>query len=421
MSRWRHIRTAQRAGGEGVRGHLPLQGELAEPAVRPRFALAAKGFRPFFLLAAAFGALIVPVWLLITQGALAPAGYLEPTSWHAHEMIYGYTVAVIAGFLLTAVGNWTQRETLVGTPLLALAGFWLLGRVAMSSAPVLPWGTAALLDLTFLPLLAVAIARPLFARRDRRNLVMLGVLAALFAANVVVHLAALGMLAPGAARRACLSAVDVIVFLMLLIAGRVLPVFTRNATSVASITSSVWLERSTALAAVALVLVDLVWPDTRGAAATAGLLAIITVARAARWGALHTLRTPLLWILHLGYLWLVVGLVLRALPALGVPVWSSLATHALTVGAIGALTLGMMARVALGHTGRPLVASPAMTCAFGCIAGAAALRVIVPLVAPQWHAPALLAAGSVWTLAFLIYLVIYLPILTTPRVDGKAG
>lgn len=407
--------------GGDVQRHLPLHGEIPQPATRPRFAIAAKGFRPFFALAAAFAALSVPAWLLIVEGVLAPAAYLDPTSWHAHEMIFGYTVAVIAGFLLTAVGNWTQRETIVGAPLLALAGVWTLGRVAMSVAPVLPWGTAALLDLAFLPLLAVVIARPLLATDNRRNFVMLGVVASLVVANVLTHLAALGVVPPEFARRACLGALDVIVFLMLVIAGRVVPVFTRNATGVETIASNVWLERATAVAAIAMLVVDLCWPETRGAAVAAGVLAIVAVARAARWGSFHTLRTPLLWILHAGYLWIVIGLVLRALPAFGVPLWSSLATHALTVGAIGALTLGMMARVSLGHTGRPLVVHRAMTWAFAAVTCAALMRVFVPLAALRWHGQALVVAGVLWTLAFLIYLAVYLPILTAARVDGKAG
>jgi uncharacterized protein involved in response to NO len=403
-----------------MRRPLPVHGAIPEPTTRPRFAVAAKGFRPFFLLAPVFALMIVPVWLLVVAGVLAPASYVDAASWHAHEMIFGYTVAVIAGFLLTAVGNWTQRETILGAPLLALAAVWLLGRVAMSVAAVLPRGLAALLDLAFLPALAGVLARPLVATGNRRNFVMLGVVAALFAANLVVHLQALGVMPLGSARRACLSAVDVVVFLMLLIAGRVLPMFTRNATGVDT-ASSVWLERLTASAALATALVDVAWPETSFAAAAAGVLAIVAIARAARWGSIHTARIPLLWILHVGYAWIAVGLILRALPAVGVALENSLATHALTVGAMGALTLGMMARVALGHTGRPLSISPAMTWSFAAISLAALARVSVPLVSPEWRFGTLLVAGSLWTLAFLIYLIVYAPILTAPRVDGKAG
>ena len=145
-------------------------------------------------------------------------------------MVPGYAVAVIAGFLLTAVGNWTQRETLVGTPLLALSALWVLGRVAMAFAGALPRGLPALVDLAFLPALIAVLARPLLATRSRRNFIMLGILGALFAANVVVHLDALGVMAMGSARRACLVAIDVVVLIILLIADRVFPMFTRNTT-----------------------------------------------------------------------------------------------------------------------------------------------------------------------------------------------
>jgi uncharacterized protein involved in response to NO len=168
-------------------------------------------------------------------------------------------------------------------------------------------------------------------------------------------------------------------------------------------------------------IVDTLWPETRISAAASGVLAVVAIARAARWGSLRTARVPLLWILHVGYAWIVLGLVLRALPLVGLAVWGSLATHALTVGAIGALTLGMMARVALGHTGRPLVASPAMAWSFGAITLAAVARVIVPLVAIQWHFVALVVAGSLWTVAFGIYVAVYARVLSAPRVDGKAG
>lgn len=401
---------------------LSLVGAMPEPEeARPRFAIAGKGFRPFFLLAAVFAALIVPIWLFIVGGALAPGTYLDAWSWHAHEMIFGYAVAVIAGFLLTAVGNWTQRETVVGTPLLLLAGLWLLGRVVMAVAAMLPRGVPALVDLAFLPLLGVVLARPLVATRNRRNFVMLAVVAALFAANLAMHLTALGVLPHGTGRRAYLVAIDVIVFLILAIAGRIMPMFTRNATGVSTIVSSAKLDRATLLSAAGLVAVDLVWPETTPASIVALAVGLLAAARAARWGAMHTARHPLLWILFVGYAWIPAGLLLRALPLVGLPVWSSLSLHALTAGSIGCMTLGMMARVALGHSGRPLVPSPAMTWSFAAMALAGITRVLVPLVAMPWYLTTLSITGALWTLAFLIYVVVYAPVLTLPRIDGKPG
>jgi|SRR5579859_2511515 len=331
-----------------------IHGALPEPASRPRWALGAKGFRPFFLLAAVFAGAIVPLWILVLAGAARPAGYVDATSWHAHEMVLGYALAVMAGFLLTAVGNWTQRETLTGAPLLGLAGLWGLGRVAMLFAGVLPRGLVALVDLAFLPALTVVLARPLVATGNRRNFVMLAVLGALFAADVVFHLAGVGVVGRGAARTACLVALDVVVLVTMIIAGRVFPMFTRNATGIAAVRSIPSLDLLTVVAMAILTLLDALVPGRAPASAFAGAVGLLAAARAARWGARHTARHPLLWILHAGYGWLVAGLLLRALAALA-PGWlpGSLATHALTVGAVGSLTLGMMARVALGHTGRP--------------------------------------------------------------------
>ncbi|HEV8551378.1 MAG TPA: NnrS family protein, partial [Polyangiaceae bacterium] len=181
-------------------------------------ALGSKGFRPFFLLAASFALAIVPLWLLILRGAVRAAPYLDGVSFHAHEMIFGLVVAVVAGFLLTAVGNWTQRETAVGAPLFALAALWLAGRLAMLLAAALPRGVVALADLAFLPALMLVLARPLVAARNRRNFVMLGILAALFLTNLGVHLEALGVASTGTARRASLVAVDLVLVLITVIA-----------------------------------------------------------------------------------------------------------------------------------------------------------------------------------------------------------
>jgi uncharacterized protein involved in response to NO len=399
---------------------LPLASDLRAPARRVRPALAAKGFRPFFLLAALFALAIVPLWLAMLVGALPLGTYLDPPSWHAHEMIFGFAVAVIAGFLLTAVGNWTRRETLIGAPLLGLASVWLLGRVAMSAAARLPYGLAALIDLAFLPLLAVALARSLFAARDRRNYSMLGVLAGLFICNALVHAQALGLLPLGVARRACLAAVDVVLMVILIILGRVLPMFTRNATGATDIRSLPALDRACVGAMLGLTVLDGLAPGSMLAAAAAEITATLAVLRALHWGARHSWRQPLLWILHAGYAWLVVGLVLRGIAALGFfP--SSLATHVLTVGTIGGLTLGMMARVALGHTGRLLEPPRVMTVAFIAIQVATAARVVVPWLWPATYLTALWIAGAAWMLAFGLYAVSYAHVLVGPRVDGKPG
>jgi uncharacterized protein involved in response to NO len=400
---------------------LPLHGDPPAPASHPKLAVAAKGFRPFFLVAAAFGSAIVPLWLLVLVGVAQPKGYFSPIVWHAHEMVFGFTVAVIAGFLLTAVGNWTKRETLVGAPLLALAALWVAGRFAVYFGAALPRGLPALVDLAFLPMLTIILARPLVAARDRHSFIMPAVLVALFATNVVVHLESLGVFAAGSGRHACLVAIDIVVFVILAISGRVFPMFTRNATGVESIRSSRTLEALTLAAMGVLAVVDAVIAESFTAAATSGAVGLLAVARAWHWRTARVAQHPLLWILHVGYAWVPLGLLLRAVAAFYPDVPSSLGTHALTVGAIGSLTLGMMARVALGHTGRPLVASKPMAGAFVAVTLAACARVFGPLLFRTAYLLVLVVSGGLWTAAFLIYLLAYAPILSRPRIDGRAG
>jgi len=382
--------------------------------------LAAKGFRPFFLVAGLFALLIVPSWLLFFFGVLPLDGYLDPGSWHAHEMIFGFGIAVIAGFLLTAVANWTQRETLTGRKLLALVALWVLGRVVMLCPQRLAFALPAVVDLLFLPLLIAALARPIAAARNRRNYPLLGVLGALLVCNGFVHAQALGFVPMGSARRACLVALDLVLLVVLIIIGRVLPMFTRNATQAPEIRSSEALDRVCISSMVLLAASDAVWQESVITSAAAALVALSASARAWRWGVQHTLRHPLLWVLHAGYAWIIVGFGMRALVGLGV-VPSSLATHALTVGVIGTLTLGMMARVALGHTARALVASRAMVWAFAAINFAAAARALVPWLVPGWYMQSLWLAAGAWSLAFLLFVIRYATLLCSARIDGKPG
>ena len=399
---------------------LPLAGELLPAPVRSGPAIAAKGLRPFFLLAGVSAVALMPLWLAALFSGFDPGSYLGAMYWHAHEMVFGFAVAVIAGFLLTAVGNWTQRETVVGGPLLALAGLWLAGRCALLGAQFLPRWLPAVVDLAFLPVLGVAIGRPLVATKNRRNYVMLVVLAALWLTNVTVHLDALGVMS-GWRRRGSLLGVDVVVFVILVMAGRIFPMFTRNATGVDSIRTIPALEKATLAATGLLFLLDLALPDARITALAAGATGLVVAARVVHWGTRHSLKIPLLWILHVGYAWIPLGLLLRAIAAYSDVVPAPVATHALTVGAIGGITLGMMSRVALGHTGRQLVASRPVVVSFVLVTLAALVRVGTPLVHMAWYRTAVLVAGVCWTAAFAIFLVVYTPILLAPRVDGKAG
>lgn len=378
-----------------------------------------KGFRPFFLLAAAFAVAIVPLWLFVYAGGLGLHSAFDPVSWHAHELIFGFAVAVIAGFLLTAVGNWTRRETLVGWPLFALAALWLLGRVVLLAGSVVSPVVAAVVDLAFLPALAVVIARPLIATKNTRNFIMLAVLAVLWLANLAMHADGPGLL-PGGRARGATVAVDVVVLLIVILAARIFPMFTKNATGVEHIASMPRLDTAAAVAMGAVVVADVVAAPTGIKGVLGAVAGALVVVRMAGWGTRHTLRQPMLWILHVGHLWIGVGLVLRGLDAIGLASAAS-STHALTVGAIGALTLGMMVRVTLGHTGRLIVASGPTTVAFGAITLAAVVRVGVPWVDIGLHRLAVIVAGVAWTLAFAIFFATALPLWWRRRPDGKPG
>ncbi len=388
------------------------------PARRVAWPIAAKGFRPFFLLAGLFATLVVPLWLLVIDGTVHVSTYLDPVNWHAHEMVFGFSVAVVAGFLLTAVGNWTKRETAIGVPLLALAALWVAGRILVTVPTAVPRAVIAAVDLALIPALGVVIARPLIATKNYRNLVMLAVLAGLAVGNLFVHLDVLGVL-PGWRRTGNLLGVDVLVLVILVIAGRVVPMFTRNATGVERIASSPRLDVLVLGAMAVYVILDIVAP--RAAAAWGLVVAGLAIARSWHWGTRYTWRTPLLWVLHAGYLWIPLGLVLRAIAMVTPAISPQIATHAITIGAIGTLTLGMMARVALGHSGRMLVVARPIAIAFGLALTAALVRAAGAAVGVQSYRTTLIVAGLGWSAAFALYSLVYAPILVTARADGKAG
>jgi len=383
-------------------------------SARQVLALTATGFRPFFLLGAAWACFAVPFWLLVLVGSARLAGPLRGQAWHAHETIHGFTAAILAGFLLTAVRNWTGRETLSGPPLAGLALLWLAGRVALLAVP--GWA-GSLVDLAFLPAVAVAILRPLIAVGAWRNLVFPVLLLILWLANLATHLDAHGAW-PGIGLQAGRFAVYVVAVIVLVVTGRIVPMFTRNSVG-GAVASSRGFD-ALAIGAVAGVAVGQLLPMGNFEPLLSGVGALAVVGRSLQWGGERTLRTPLLWVLHVGHGFLAVGLALgAALPWL--PAGRSPALHGITVGAIGMLTLGMMARVALGHTGRPLVVGPVMTAAFGGVGLAALVRVFGPLLIPAHATIALWVSALLWSAAFGGYVLAYARILWSPRPDGKSG
>lgn len=397
---------------------LPLADVPAAPA-RAVPAPLAKGFRPFFPGAAAWAVLAVPLWLLVLLGRVAPGDYLPGPFWHAHEMLFGFTLAVVAGFLLTAIGNWTARETAVGWPLAGLAALWAAGRVALLLADHLPRGVPAAIDLAFLPLLLLACARPVVATRNRRNYQFLWMLAGLWAANLAMHLGALGT-APEWLGRGGRVATGLYVVMVLVITGRIVPLFTRNATGAPGIRNLPAADRVAVGSALGVAVLDALGAVADVIAPVAAVAAAAVVVRARHWGARAAARHPLLWILHAGHAWVAAGFGLRALAPVA-PAAGMAALHAFTAGALGALTLGMMTRVTLGHTGRPLQAPPVMTAAFAAVLLAGVVRVGGILRGPDAFIGSVLASGTLFALAFASWLAVYARVVVTPRADGRPG
>jgi len=376
------------------------------------------GFRPFFLLACAWPALIVPLWVLAYLGYPPFAGALT-RDWHVNEMLFGYLSGVMAGFLLTAVPHWTGRLPVLGAPLVLLVGLWAAGRVVMVMAPQSLW--AAIVDSAFLVIFAGVIWHEVLAGRNWKNLPVCALVSLLALANIGVHL---GPLQPDLAAGAERLALGVAAMMIALIGGRVTPSFTRNwlkARKVASLPAAasrldlaVLVVTGVALAAW---IVAPSWKIAGGGLVFAGAGNLL---RLSRWRGGETLAEPLVWILHKGYGWLSLALALMGAAAL----WPSrvpysAGIHALTVGAIGVMTLAMMTRAILGHTGRALTADK-NTLAIYLFANLAAWLRIAATFLPGQQAVLLGLSATGWSLAFGGFVLVYGRMLTGPRVDQTA-
>lgn len=388
---------------------------IEEPPAARRFALWELGFRPFYLLASVFAALSIPLWALQFSGLPAPA-YLAGPIWHAHEMLFGFALAVIVGFLFTAGRNWTNRPTPTGPALAALAALWVAGRVLVLT----PFGGAAAIANVAFPLAAaVALAIPFIGARNRRNYFFVGLLALMSAAAAGVHLAQLGVVRLPAWAGVQLG-LDVVLFIVCVMAGRVIPMFTNNGVPGAAAGRRPFVEQAALGLVLLLAAADAVGSKGAPLAAVAGLAALVHAARWALWQPWKTLATPLVWVLHLAYAWVPVHFALRSLAELGV-VAPSAATHALTVGAIGGLVIGMMTRTTRGHTARPLRADRFDTACYLLVLSAALVRVAVPLVWPGSTLAAVQASAALWSAAFALFALRYWTALTRARLDGKRG
>jgi len=383
-----------------------------------------QAYRPLFLLGAAFSAVAILLWGLALLGTISLPVYGNILFWHSHEMLYGFVVAIVLGFLLTAVQNWTGLRAPHGPTLLILALLWSAGRLVMLFGQGLPWWLVITVDVAVLPVAAVLFARLVLKANQTRNLFFIPILLLLAVTSALMH-AGLALNQYEWQVLGAYSGIFLVTLLMVIIGGRVMPMFTANGTMTPKVAPILWLDRLSVGSVWAIFIVHFfnltlfipdLWLGVLFAAA-----AVANAVRAARWKFWLTWRVPLLWSLHIGYWFIPLGFGLLAAHYWGADLSRSTAMHALTAGAMGNMILAMMARVSLGHSGRPLKPKPIMSVAFLLMAVAAILRVIFVSVWPELTIDWLLWSSVSWAVALAIFVVVYFKIFITPRADGNPG
>lgn len=375
----------------------------------------ARGFRPFFLLGAIYSVISLWIWAGYYAGSYGlPELPMDPVLWHAHEMIYGFAMAIVAGFLLTAVANWTGGAPARQVHLLLLCLLWGLGRFVLNVDMDLPFWMICVAELSFIPALTLSLAIPLFRSWNKRNFVFLTLLFVMFCCDVAVMIAEY--------RPALYVALLVVLVMVSLIGGRIIPAFTVAALRRKGIEAyqvPQMMMDVCALASLILVMVCLyLGISSWFLSFCATLSCIIHAVRMRHYHTIKALSDPMLWILHIGYLWLVAGLALLVLSSLSVIAFS-VALHAFTVGCIGSMTLGMMCRVTLGHTGRELHANRMTIVAFALMQLAALLRVLGPILMTEYMTVWIVASAVLWSVCFAIFILVYGTALWQPRPDGR--
>jgi len=380
------------------------------------------GFRPFFLLGSLTSMLLVLFWAWVFYSGITLGGYFDPIVWHAHEMIYGFTLAIVAGFLLTASPNWTQSKALSGLKLKRLFCLWFLGRVLMALSffewPYLNYA-ASLVDLLFIPFLITSLAPPLLKARRLSNSQFLLILGILGIGNLLIHLASLNIIDSSYANKAIYLGVNLILLIIVIIGGRIVPAFTSNALRVEAwkwpvieyfALGSLW----------AYILLSFFMDDGKVIGWIALFGGLFNLLRMAGWNTLKTLKYPLLWILHMGYLWIIIGFFLIFLSDVVGILPRSVAIHAFTAGSMGTMIIGMMSRVSLGHSGRPLHLAKGFISSYIFITLSGVIRVASGFYM-EHYTLGILLAGFFWGLSFLIFLIYYSRILILPRAGGRPG
>lgn len=381
-------------------------------------AILALGFRPFFISAALSGLILMLIWLGAWSGAYPLPTYYGAIGWHSHEMLFGYVVAVIAGFLLTAVRNWTGITPPTGTNLGLLFLLWLAGRVAPFLSGAIPAPLIALIDLAFLPAVAAGIMPALWKGEQKANRVFVPLLLVMAAANLYVHFDSLGI--TSSATRGTDAMLYLVTFLVTLLGGRVIPFFTEAVIAGHASRRDSRVELATVLSLGGLVAVQLVYPSAWLSGVFAFAVAVTQALRVIGWYNRGIWQIPILWVLFSGMFWLVIGFSMTGLAYFGFT-GLNLAKHAITVGGIGVLTYGMMARVALGHTGREIASHPLINGCFVLLNLATLFRVFGPILLPEKYTLWVHLSGGLWIISFLLFGAIYVPMLIRPRVDGKPG
>ncbi|MFW7377748.1 MAG: NnrS family protein [Oligoflexus sp.] len=379
-------------------------------------ALWALGFRPFFLFGCFSGVIALLMWLQVWLGWQSPAHV--HILWHSHEMIHGFAVAIIIGFLYTASQNWTGMRGIHGNLLMLITACWAAGRLSFL-IPGLPPFLVAIVDLSFLPIAGMALANYILRRNQRHNLVFLVLLGLLWVSNLVYHLEVLGWQS-GIARDWLYFAVHIIVLMIIVVTSRIVPFFTEKAVPHYQRRKLLLVDISL-IASTAIFSVSHVWfGPSQLTALFAASTAVLAFIRWLTWYDWGIWKIPILWILYIGYLWLIAGFVLSAFSSLG-QVSPSTAVHAFTVGTISTMILGVISRVSLGHTGRPIKASTWTIASYVFIISGSIFRVIGPLLMPSYYHQLIIASGVLWALAFLSFIIIYSKILLVPRPDGRPG
>ena len=389
----------------------PSRGVFAHPVL-------GYGFRLFFILGALYSIISLLIWGGFYAGLATPPLFMvDPVSWHAHEMVYGYTMAIVAGFLLTAVANWTDSTPVRGFHLLGLGLLWLAGRIVMNFDLGFPAVVVLIFEGAFILALALSLSIPLLKTWDKRNFIFLVLLSVLFACDMLFLITK--------ERTSLYVAVIIIVTMISLIGGRIIPAFTVDALEErgeeAHETPQGKLD-VLAILSLVLIILALVFAKQKETvlAGTAFISAIIHALRLRRYHTQRILDDPMVWILHVGYSWVILGLFLLCISALSfIPF--SVALHAFTAGAIGSMTLGMMCRVTLGHTGRSKVATSLTKLSFYLMQCAIFIRVFGLLIAPDYSIEWIISSSVLWVLSFALYIWVYSPMLWKPDLDEQVA